>query len=239
MDISQSWLVKINIAHRGLHNEKLPENSIGAFLNAARNGFAIELDVRPAADGSVVVFHDEGLGRMTGADGYIANLDYGALKGLRLLKSDERIPLLAEVLEAVKGQAPLLIEIKNPHKIGSLEQSVIDILDGYTGETAVQSFNPYSMEYFKNNAPQIPRGQLSSYFKNSDMSRIKKYILKRLLLNKYSRPDFIAYEFSCLPNRWVYKAEVPVLAWTIRSEADYEYVKDFCDNIIFENFLPK
>lgn len=239
MDISQSWLVKTKIAHRGLHNDKFPENSVGAFLNAADCGFAAELDVRGLDDGAPAVFHDEGLSRMSGTDGYISNLDSAALRGLRLLKTDEKIPLLSEVLEAVKGRTPLLIEIKNPNKIGPLEQTVIDALAGYAGEFAVQSFNPYSLEYFKNNAPGILRGQLSSFFKNSDMSWVRRYTLKRMLLNKYSRPDFIAYEYSCLPNRWVYREELPVLAWTVRCNADYEAVKDYCDNIIFEGFTPK
>ena len=236
--ISDLWLTKVPVAHRGLHNEKCPENSIAAFLNAAENGYAVEFDVRGLDDGSVVVFHDEGLSRMTGTDGYLSNLSYGDIKDLKLLKTDQGIPLLSEVLKAVDGRAPLLIEIKNTDKVGKLEQSVIKLLDGYKGEVAVQSFNPYSLEYFKKNAPHILRGQLSSFFKTSNMSRLRKYVLKRLLLNKFSKPDFIAYDFNALPNRWVSRCKLPVLAWTVRSFADYEQVKDYCDNIIFEGFIP-
>ncbi len=237
--VSDLWLTKIPIAHRGLHNEKYPENSLAAFLNAADRGFAIELDVRGLDDGTVVVFHDEGLSRMTGTDGYLSNLKHEDIKGLKLLKSDQGIPLLSEVLAAISGRVPLLIEIKNTNKVGSLEQSIIKILDGYKGDVAVQSFNPYSMEYFKKNAPHILRGQLSSLYKNSDLSRAKKFFLKRLMMNKFSKPDFIAYDFTALPNRWVTRCGLPVLAWTVRSFADYDLVMEFCDNIIFEGFLPK
>ena len=239
MDITQSWLVKTKIAHRGLHNDKLPENSIAAFLNAAKNGFAIELDVRELKDGSVAVFHDEGLSRMTGADGYLCSLDTNGLKDLRLNKTEEKIPLFGEALEAVNGKAPILIEIKNQNKAGPLEQSVIKLLDGYKGEFAVQAFSPYSLEYFKKNAPHILRGQLSSYFRNVCMSKFRRFALKRMLFNKYTQPDFVAYEFNYLPNRWVAKSGLPVLAWTVRSNAEYEAVKDLCDNIIFESFIPE
>ena len=238
-DILNSWIVKTKIAHRGLHGETFPENSIGAFTAAAQSGFAAELDVRPLADGKIAVFHDEGLSRMTGSDGYICTLNSEQVKALRLLKTDERIPLLSEVFEAVNGKTPLLIEIKNPNKVGAFEQSLVKLLGEYKGEFAVQSFNPYALEYLKHNAPQIIRGQLSSFFKNSNISKFKRYALKRLLFNKFTHPDFISYEFTDLPNRWVIRSGLPVLAWTIRSQEDYDAVQGLCDNIIFESFLPK
>ena len=74
MEIFNSWLVKDYIAHRGLHNSHVPENSIGAFINAINQGYAIELDVQQIADGTVIVFHDNSLSRMTGKDGYTKNL---------------------------------------------------------------------------------------------------------------------------------------------------------------------
>ena len=38
------------IAHRGLHNDIYPENSIGAFTNAINNNYGIELDVHKTKD---------------------------------------------------------------------------------------------------------------------------------------------------------------------------------------------
>ena len=39
------WLKDYDYAHRGLHSEEVPENSIPAFEHAIRQGYAIELDV--------------------------------------------------------------------------------------------------------------------------------------------------------------------------------------------------
>ena len=240
MDIKKTWLVEKPIAHRGLHNAKFPENSLAAFEHAIKHGFAIETDVRAIDDGAPVIFHDEGLSRMTGRDGYVCNLKKEELAELRLLKTEEKIPLFSEFLEFVNGRAPILIEIKNVNKIGALEKAVIDALADYKGEFAVQAFNPHCMEFFRINAPHVIRGQLSCYFKkDSNLSRVKRYALKRLMLNKASRPDFIAYSHENLPNRWVSRTKLPVLAWTVRSNAEYERVKEFCDNIIFENFKPQ
>ena len=53
-----SWLACRPIAHRGLHDEKYPENSLPAFIAAAENNYPIELDVQLSADDVIVVFHD-------------------------------------------------------------------------------------------------------------------------------------------------------------------------------------
>ena len=68
MEIFKSWLVERFIAHRGLHDEANPENSLGAFQNAINNDHPIELDVHLISDGTVVVFHDSTLSRLTGKD---------------------------------------------------------------------------------------------------------------------------------------------------------------------------
>jgi len=242
VNIFEKWIIKDFIAHRGLHTDKEPENSIGAFLNAIKKGYPIELDVRIIDDGTLIVFHDAKLGRMTGDDGYACNLKRDDLKDLRLNKTEYTIPTLEEALAAIDGKVPVVIEIKNECKAGPLEKKLLEILKEYSGEYAVQSFNPYSLEFFRVFAPHIMRGQLSCSFKGEKLAWYKKFFLKRMFMNKTTKPDFIAYKFSDLPNRFVKKYQdkgLPLLAWTIRSDADYELVKQYCDNIIFEGFEPQ
>ena len=73
------------------------------------------------------------------------------------------------------------------------------------------------------------RGQLASFFKGPefegvDLSFIKKFALKRMLLNKkISEPHFISYQIEFLPNRYVAKySDIPILAWTVRTEESYQ-----------------
>ena len=241
MEIFNSWIVKDYIAHRGLHNKDLPENSLGAFINAIDHCYPIEIDVQLIADGNIVVFHDYALSRMTGRDGYTKNLTTPELKDYKLNKTEYCIPTLNEVLELIDGQVPILIEIKNEGKVGELESKLWDILKNYNGEFAVQSFNPYSLEWFKKNAPNVWRGQLSSFFKNTGLSFFKRFVLKRMLLNKrVSSPHFIAYDARFLPNFYVKRNKnLPLLAWVIGSQSEYMKIVKYCDNIIFENFEPK
>lgn len=242
MDIFKTWLVTQPIAHRGFHDDTHPENSLSAFQNAIDHGYAIELDVRPIADGTPVVFHDDKLSRMTNADGYVSKIkDVNELKKLTLLNSKETIPTMREMLEFVDGKAPLLIEIKNENINSTFEKEVYEELKNYKGKYAIQSFNPYTLKWFKLNAPDIPRGQLASLFKDEKMDFFRKFVLKRMMLNKsVSEPDFLAYKYDDLPNRFVNKYKnLPLLVWAVPSQQEYKKVMPHCDNIIFENFEPK
>lgn len=239
MDLRKTVLFSRPIAHRGLHDDTAPENSMCAFEKAIEAGFPIELDIRPIDDGTIVVFHDDKITRMTDRDGYVCNLSRTDIDNIRLKGSDERIPLFKDVLDFVDGRVPLLIEIKNETKIGALEHDALELLKSYNGDFAIQAFNPYSLEYFKKNAPQIPRGQLASFFEGVKLGAVKRFFLKRLRMNKVSSPDFVSYEGVYLPNKYVTSASLPVLAWTARSNAELERFKPHCDNIIFENFIPK
>lgn len=240
MDIFKTWLVETPIAHRGLHSKNVPENSLAAFSKAIEKGYAIELDVQQLSDDTIVVFHDETLARMTGNDGYIKYLHKEDLKALSLKGSKEHIPTFEQVLKLVDGKVPLLIEVKNAYKVGKLEQALIDALKNYNGEFAVQSFNPYSLSYFKKHAPNILRGQLAGSFNGEKLGWFKKILLRKMKLNKVSVPHFINYEASTLPNRYVKKfKDLPLLAWVVKSKEEYLKVVKYCDNVVFENFDPE
>ena len=68
------WIRTGYFAHRGLHNKVYPENTLGAFKNAVKNEFDIELDVRLSKDKQIIVFHDDDVERMTNGSGKISNI---------------------------------------------------------------------------------------------------------------------------------------------------------------------
>lgn len=233
------WFKQYLIAHRGLHSENAPENTIPAFKSAIEFNYAIELDVQQISDGSIIVFHDNRLERLTGMDGYTKNLKKEDLKDCHILGTEFTIPLFSEVLKAVDGKVPLLIEIKNEYKVGEPEKAVLELLKDYKGQFAIQSFNPYVVQYVKQKMPNLVVGQLASYFKNTKMSWIRKFVLKRLKFIKLFKADFIAYDAQNLPNKYVNKYKnLPLLAYTIRTQEEYERLHPIVDSIIFENFTP-
>ena len=238
-----SWLVEQPIAHREFHSGdgECPENSLLAFERAADRRFAIELDVHILSDPNVVVFHDGNTNRMTGIDGQLTTLDSGQIKRMRLKDSEQRIPLLKEVLDLVRGCVPLLIEIKSIRKVGRLEKSLVRTLKDYSGPFAVQSFDPYSLKWWRLNAGPVERGQLSGDFRHGKLPPHKGLLRRHLLMNWVSRPTFISYDIRCMPN-WATsrqrKKGLPILGWTARSLEEYEGALRWCDNVLFEGFDP-
>ncbi|MCL2599161.1 MAG: glycerophosphodiester phosphodiesterase [Firmicutes bacterium] len=240
MNAHSSWLAKSKIAHRGLHDEHAPENTLAAFEKAIQKGYAIELDARQISDDTIVVYHDKSLCRLTGCDGYTAGLEKTALDDLKICNTNHTIPTLQQVLDFVDGRTPLLIEIKNDTMDGKFEKDLLALLGNYKGDFAVQSFNPYSLEFCKKLAPQILRGQLATKFDRTDKhTKQERKKLNKLKMLKISEPHFLAYDVRFLPNKFVTKARKKgtlLLGWTIGSTQDYERAKDLVDNIIFEGY---
>lgn len=246
-NIFDTWLVNKYIAHRGLHDETRPENSFSAFENAINHDYGIELDIYPLEDGTPVVFHDATLVRMTGKDGYIRKIkNVEELKKYRLLnekgeETKESIPTLQEALDFVGGRAPILVEIKDYNINSKFERIICDILRKYEGEFAIISFNPYTLKWFRLNAPEILRGQLACSMKGRKMGFIRRRVIKRMALNKnVSQPHFIAYKWDEVPNIYVNRFKhLPLLVWAVPSQKAYMKVAKHCDNIIFEGFEPR
>lgn len=242
MNIYESWIVKSPIIQRGLHGDKVPENSISAFKQAIKNKLPIKFEVSALADGTPVVFNDERLARMTGADGFISSLNISDIENFKLQGTKEKIPTLAEALDVIDGKVPLLIEIKNKGKVGMFEKNIWKELIKYDGEYAIASFNPETLEWFKNNAPKIKRGQFSSFFKNNDsLSALRKYALRKMVYNKkVSEPNFIIYNEADMPNKYLrkYYGVLPVLAYTIKTDGEELRLKGFCDNFIYDDYTP-
>ena len=134
------------IAHRGLHNASRGrvENTSLAFEAALARGYGIECDVRPARDGTPMVFHDASLDRLIEGSGPLAARGPAELKTLRYLGHDTRMLTFAELLEMVAGKVPLLVEMKSEWKAPDPEflKPVAGLAAAYQGPLALMSFDP-------------------------------------------------------------------------------------------------
>jgi Glycerophosphoryl diester phosphodiesterase len=234
-------------AHRGLHDNKgdAPENSLRAFRLAVENGYGIELDVQLTKDGIVVVHHDYNLKRSCYADLKIAELEFKDLQDYCLFDSNEKIPTLEEVLSLVDGKVPLIIELKIPFKADKLCEVVSNMLNQYHGVYCIESFNPFGLAWYRKHEPNVVRGQLSTDFirEKVEGDKFQYFVLKNLLLNFYTKPDFIAYHYvykkglSCTLCRKLYR--VKTVAWTIKSQKVYEENRKYYELFIFDSFIPE
>lgn len=233
-------------AHRGLHGNGVPENSMQAFRLALEGGYGIELDVHLMKDGNLAVIHDPSLKRTAGEDVFIEDLTAEDLENYRLEGTDEKIPLFKDVLALYEGKAPMIVELKTERgNQAALCQAVYDILKDYKGVYCVESFHPACVAWFHKNQPDVIRGQLSENFIANPKSKLPfviKWVMSANLLNFRSVPDFVAYKFSdrkCLGIavcRNIWKAQG--VTWTIKSQEDYDTAVSEGWIPIFEGFKP-
>lgn len=235
-----TWLTDKPFAHRGLHHagKGIAENSLTAFRGAMAKGVGIELDVRATADGEAVVFHDDSLTRLTGAQGNVSTSTALGLKGHRLIGGHaDTIETLSSVLSVVRGKVPVLIEMKDCGTQNTrLCIAVRRALEGYGGPIAVMSFDPQMLAWFAKTAPQISRGLVTTD-RGENYGLLGKTRLGHSVNLHKARAHFIAHDLQCLPSAFVAsirKKGMPALSWTVRSESDNSLARDNVDNVIFE-----
>jgi len=208
--------------------------------------YPIECDIRLAGDGGAVVFHDERLDRLTGETGAVAARPLAELTRIQLVGGADRIPAFPELLEQVAGRVLLVIELKSAgRRNGELLNAVLAGLAGYRGPFALMSFDDRLVAGLAERAPDIVRGLVAD--RAIDRSWRALPFPERLAMPDRahlvpSRPQFLSFEAEGLPSaasRRFHQAGLPVLSWTVRSEAEARRARRYCDQITFEGFLPR
>ena len=210
-----------------------------AFALAAEAGYGMELDVQLSRDGQLVVFHDDTLERVCGVPGRVDAMDWAQLRCLRLCGTEERIPLLAEVLGVVDGRTPLIVELKAGTRNRELCQKTRALLDSYRGDVCVESFHPGIVAWFRFHAPDYLRGQLAmpaGRYVLAGHSRVRSFVLGNTLCNFWGKPEFIAYALGPRPLavRIAEGMGAMKVGWTARDSA----AERGRDAVIFEYYRP-
>lgn len=198
-------------AHRGA-SEKAPENTLAAFRQAIEDGADwIELDVQEAKDGRVVVAHDSDLKKVAnnpikiweGTAAELRTVDIGSYFDPTF--SEERMPLLSEVLELCRGKVRVNIELKYYGHNQNLEQKVIDLVEQYDMEEniVIMSLKESMIRKVKELRPNWTVGLLTAVAA-SDITRAKA--------------DFLAVSTKIATNSFIeaaHKKGKRVHVWTI------------------------
>lgn len=209
------------IAHRGLHSNITIENTISAFIKAMNKNYIIELDIHILKDDTIVIYHDFDLKRLTGVNKIIEKLSYPQLSKIKI-KNKYQIPTLIQVMNIINGRVPLLIEVKTLDKNSHFLEKLIELLDNYKGLFAIQSINPFVIEWFYKHKRYYPLGLI--VFNDLNYTLLKKYT---------KMIDFISIYKKHLP----FKSKKMVIGWTIKNTKELEKYKPISDNLIVENIL--
>lgn len=217
---------------------------MAAVRAAIAGGYGIELDIQVSRDGRAMVFHDTSLERLTDASGAVRNRSGAELETFRLQGCGETIPALATVLGEVRGQVPLLLDVKNKSLgVGRYEAAVHRELADYRGRVAVMVWNPWSMAWFRRHAPGLPIGHIVTVLRYGGYWK-PWYLdpaLRRLSAAPFRRPDFVAWNVDLLPNPRARRARregMVVLTWAVRDRGQRAVAAAEADNIIFEGQGP-
>lgn len=219
------------IAHRGLHDDVIPENSMEAFLKAKSLNIPIELDVHLTKDNNLIVHHDANLIRVTGKEGLIEQLTVKEIKENYKLPNGEEIPTFDELLDSINEEIPIVLELKVVDKnqkalCDRVKESLKKIKD--KKNVYVISFRPEALNEMKNTGFQ--RSLLVTYQ--------KKYRLVHLLKGSYEGVDADKRFFdNRYARKWMKKNLVNV--WTIESEEQLDKVLPYVDLVTYQYIKPE
>jgi glycerophosphoryl diester phosphodiesterase len=243
------WLTAQPVAHRGLHDlaTGVVENTASAFAAAIAGGFAIETDLQISSDGEAMVHHDFALGRLTLGSRQLAAMTATGLKDVPFKATADRMMTLGELCGFVGGRTPMLIELKSRFD-GNLRlvERAAEVLKTYTGRFALMSFDPEPIIALRALAPAFTRGIVAERsYADAEWQTLtdkQRRSLAFLLHAPRSRPHFIAYQVNDLPSPgpWIARHVFgrPLLAWTVRTDAERSRAKRRADQMIFEGFRP-
>lgn len=128
------------VGHRGAAGV-MPENTIKGFRYAIELGVDyVECDLHLTRDRQLVVIHDSTVNRTTNGQGAIRDLTAARIRSLDAGQG-EQVPTLDEVLETVRDQVHLLIELKG---IG-VEQAAVEAVKAHGMEEDV-TFSSFALE---------------------------------------------------------------------------------------------
>lgn len=216
------------LGHRGAAAEA-PANTVAAFrraMLAAADG--VELDVHLTRDGQVVVIHDETVTSVTGAPGRVRDLTLAEIQALDAGSyfapgfAGERIPTLAQALDAVGPNAVVNIELKGTSAApDGLEREVVRIVRAcdMADRVIVSSFNPLRLIRLRALDPRLPRGML--------YSRDAPLFVRRLWFLPLVHPDALHPHFSLVDRAYMKRARrwgVRVNVWTVDDPAVAEHL---------------
>ena len=247
-----SAFIDVPIAHRALHDslKGRPENSLAAVQAAVDANYGIEIDIQKSSDATAMVFHDYDLGRLTQGRGAVNQRSAEELNAIPLIGGGGAgIPTLAEVLQIVSGQVPVLIEIKDQDRalgpeVGQLEAAVAKAINDYSGPVAVMSFNPHSVAAMQTLAPDVPRGLVTEYFRPEVWKGPQDQMDALTHIEDFERvgASFISHNIRDLQCKRVsaLKAQgARILTWTVRSYEQERNARFIAENITFEGYLPE
>lgn len=219
--------ILLGVAHRGLHNKEITENSLGAFKNAIDHDFAFELDVHLTKDNELIVCHDSSLKRTTDKEGIIEELTVKEIKDNYHLLDGEEVPTFKEVLSLTNEIVPIVVELKvynaNYKPLAKKLIEELSIIKDHKNIMII-SFDPRALMKMK----KAKFAQSLLLASDEDPSWVKH-------LKRFFQSVDIDYRFFNIDGVFKrYSRHHFTNVWTIENKNDFELVLPFADTVTFQ-----
>ena len=197
------------IAHRGVtRNDQ--ENTLLAFHQALLEGAdGLEIDVRLSKDEKPIIFHDEDTSRLFDKNLEIKNTIYSELETLG--NSENRIPLLDEVLDFLPQNKECFIEIKS-------DANTVPFLDKLRIEKKSITFLSFDKNVITALKKRFPNKLV---FQSFHTLQIERYGIKKILeFYKKGSSDGLSIDIRGLSNKTIDKLlekKIDLIIWTLNS----------------------
>ncbi|WP_417363093.1 glycerophosphodiester phosphodiesterase [Galbibacter sp.] len=217
----------IIIGHRGARGHVV-ENSLPSIQKAMDLGAdAIEIDVFKIADGSLIVFHDDTVDRLTDATGPIEKYTKETLDTLSL-EGGVKIPTLQEVLDLIDSKVLLNVELKGAgtaRPVYETLQSYIDTKGWKLEDFIISSFKWDELEIMRALDSKMPIGILTSEDIDTAIAEGEK--LNAVAIHPHFK--MLTSENVALMHQKNFK----IYPWTVNDSTDINAMKTFkVDGII-------
>lgn len=217
-------------AHRGASGSA-PENTLIALQKAIEAGAEYaEIDVQETADGKLVLLHDPDLKRTTGIKRNIWQVGYNEIKTLDAGSwfstefSGERIPLLEDAIELVRGRMLLNIELKTNGYEVRLAERVCKTVQrmNFSDQVILTSFEPEQLRAAERNGQGIRIGLIFYFMPSYDILSMPYSVLS--LHKRNAGKKFLDQ---------AREAGKETHVWTVNEEKDmHDLIQTGVDNII-------
>lgn len=223
------------IAHRGLHDEAKPDNSLSAFTAAMDLGLAIETDVHLTKDKKLVVSHDSSL------PGF-GNIEANTLEDIQagyVLSNGEKIPSFLEMIAALPEEKMIVLELKVPDGVDGapIAKALMEETKGLDLERklVVISFNVEALSALSSSS--FNRGLLVSGDYNLDIFKsLSQFALATSFCEFYSLAFTLLNDSEATSYR---QRGGKLLGWTFTSQALVDTYAEKCDGYTFDGFSPR
>ena len=208
------------IAHRGIYNNKIKENTYLAIFNAFNNKYiyGVEFDIRLTKDNKIVVIHDKTINRTSNGIGIVENMTLKELQKYNFGSKNfyQVVPTLEKILE-INTNKLFLIEIKVSNNIKLFSKIILNTLNKYKNKKIyLMSFNKDILNIIRSNNKNLNIGLI--YLTNNIKSyKYNFYVLYDKFINKNLINNLI--------NR-----NKEVFIWTINNYKEFNNIKKKINN---------